>query len=81
MELQWQDIVLAACILGFNIALIPTIIGRHKPHASTGIMTATFQIIAFVVYVTLALWYSAAMALLNAMLWAVIVGQKITTKK
>lgn len=76
--MQWQDIVLATCILGFNIALFPTIFSQYKPHAGTGIMTAFFQIVSFIVYSTLQLWYSAAMALLNATLWSIIVAQKIT---
>jgi|GEM_PF-620050 len=81
MHFQWQDILLSACILGFNIALFPTIFSRHKPHASTGMMTAFFQLVAFVVYVSLSLWYSAAMAMLNAVLWSIIVIQKLTLRQ
>lgn len=78
---QWQDTVLAVCIFGFNVALIPTILSKHKPHASTGIMTAFFQLATFVVFVSLGLWYSAAMSLLNATLWTIIVVQKISKPK
>ena len=80
MHFTWQDMVLSACILGFNIALVPTLLSKHKPHASTGIMTAAFQLICLVVYVSLSLWYSAAMALLNATLWSIIVAQKLMMK-
>jgi hypothetical protein len=69
MHHQWQDTVLAISILGFNIALIPTIFHKHKPHAITGVMTAFFQLSAPVVFISLSLWYSAAMGLLNASLW------------
>lgn len=81
MHIQWQDVLLSACILGFNIALLPTLFSRHKPHASTGIMTAFFQLVAFVVYISLSLWYSAIMAMINAILWTIIVIQKIMQHK
>lgn len=78
MHERWQDIVLSICILGFNIALVPTLLSkRHNPHAGTGIMTALFQVVAFFVYLTLHLWYSAAMGLLNAILWGIIVLQSL----
>jgi hypothetical protein len=81
MHHHWQDFVLAICILGFNIALIPTIFSKHKPHASTGMLTALFQLAALVVYLSLSLWYSAAMSLLNAVLWIIIVMQKLNQAK
>lgn len=78
MHEHWQDLVLSTCILGFNLALIPTLLSKkHNPHVGTGVMTASFQLIAFVVYINLHLWYSASMGLLNAVLWAVIVVQGI----
>lgn len=81
MQLQWQDLVLSTCILGYNIALFPTIYSKHKPHTSTGLITAFFQVVAFVVYISLGLWYSASMALLNATLWMIIVFQKMALAK
>lgn len=81
MHHHWQDVVLAISILGFNLALLPTIFSKHKPHASTGIFTVLFQLSILVVYISLSLWYSAAMSLLNATLWAVIVVQKLNGTK
>lgn len=78
---HWQDFVLAISILGFNIALIPSIVSKHKPHVSTGVLTVIFQLSAFVVFVSLSLWYSAAMSFLNAILWTVLVIQKLTDSK
>lgn len=79
MHEHWQDLVLSTCILGFNIALVPTLLSKkHKPHASTGIITAIFQLAAFSVYLSLHLWYSASMAVLNAVLWIVLAIQKLT---
>jgi len=82
MHLHWQDLVLATCILGFNIALLPTLLSKkHHPHVNTGIMTAFFQLAAFAVYINLHLWYSASMGLLNAVLWLVLVAQGLAAQK
>ena len=82
MHEHWQDLVLSTCILGFNIALLPTLFSkRHNPHVGTGIITSFFQLIAFVVYINLHLWYSAAMGLVNAVLWSIIVAQGLGAPK
>jgi len=82
MHLHWQDLVLSTCILGFNLALIPTLRSKkHNPHINTGLATAFFQLIAFIVYIDLKLWYSAAMGIVNAVLWLVIVGQTVAANK
>lgn len=82
MHERWQDIVLSVCILGFNLALIPTLLSKkHHPHAWTGIITSTLQLVALVVFISLGLWYSAAMSLVNALLWAVIVIQSLNAFK
>jgi predicted membrane protein len=81
MHHHWQDIVLAISILGFNLALIPTIFTKHKPHVTTGILTAVFQSSALVVFISLSLWYSAIMSFINAALWILIVVQKMNEPK
>lgn len=73
---HWQDFVLATSYIVFNIALIPSIIGKDKPNLKTSIITATFQIPCFVVYLSLSLWFSAALAVLNFSLWAILAVQK-----
>lgn len=78
---HWQDFVLSLCILCFNIALLPTLLSRHKPHVTTGIITAAFQIVAFSVYATLHLWYTGSMCLVNSLLWTIIVIQKLEMDK
>ena len=74
---NWQDIVLAVSILAFNIALIPTVLGKSKPALSTCVITLAFLLAVVTVYVSLALWYSAVMSFINASLWAVIGVQKL----
>lgn len=78
---QWQDYVLAISYIVFNIALIPSIIGHDKPNLKTSIITATFQVPCFVVYLSLSLWFSAALAALNFSLWATLAIQKKTQLK
>ena len=72
----WQDLVLATSYIVFNIALIPSIIGKDKPNFKTSVITATFQIPCLVVYLSLSLWFSAALATLNFSLWATLAIQK-----
>jgi hypothetical protein len=82
MHHQWQDIVLSASILGFNLALIPTLLSKkHHPHAGTGIVTAAFQLVNCGVFISLGLWYSATMAVVNASLWSIIVIQSLNAFK
>jgi hypothetical protein len=82
MHERWQDLVLAICILGFNLALIPTLLSKkHNPHIGTGVITALFQLLALIVYISLHLWYSASMGLLNAVLWSIIVTQGLAAAK
>lgn len=68
--------MLAVSILGFNIALVPTVFSKSKPALSTSAMTVVFMVATVVVYVSLSLWYSAAMSSINALLWATLGVQK-----
>lgn len=72
----WQDIVLAISVFAFNVALLPSLFGSQKPRMATSILTATFLIPEVVVFFSLALWYSFAMALLNAILWSSLAIQR-----
>jgi hypothetical protein len=73
---QWQDYVLAISYVVFNVALIPSIVGKDKPSLKTSAITATFQVPCFVVYLSLSLWFSAALAALNFSLWMTLAVQK-----
>jgi hypothetical protein len=72
----WQDIVLAISVLAFNIALLPSLFGKQKPRIATSLLTALFLIPEVVVLFSLSLWYSFAMALLNAILWSTLASQR-----
>lgn len=66
---NWQDIVLAISVLAFNVALVPSLIGKQKPRIATSLITATFVLPQVIVFMSLSLWYSFAMALINAIFW------------
>jgi len=73
---HWQDTLLAVCILGFNISLLPTVFGKTKPAIKTSILTSFFQSGALVAYVGLKLWYSMIMSLINLILWSILAIQQ-----
>jgi len=76
MHHHWQDITISVSLLAFNIALIPSILGKHKPRFATSLMTALFVIPELVAFFSLALWYSFAMAFVNAVFWATLAVQR-----
>jgi hypothetical protein len=73
---SWQDIVLAISVLAFNIALLPSLIGKQKPRIATSLLTALFLIPEVIVFFSLSLWYSFAMALINAIFWTILAAQR-----
>jgi hypothetical protein len=74
---HWQDIVLSISLLAYNIALIPSILGKQKPRFATSLLTAIFLIPEILVFANLKLWYSLAMTSINALLWTVLAIQRI----
>ncbi len=78
---DWRDIVLAISFAVFNIALIPSIISKHKPALGTSLVTATFLIPGLVVYISLSLWYSAIMTAINISLWTTLSIQRYLQSK
>lgn len=78
---HWQDWVLSISLLAFNIALIPSVFGAHKPRLATSLMTALFLVPELIVFFSLSLWYSFIMAFINASLWATLVVQRALQTK
>jgi len=72
---QWQDIALATSTCVFNIALLPSVFGKHKPALGTCLLTSTFLIVNITAYFTLSLWYAAIMASVNLCLWTTLLVQ------
>ena len=74
---HWQDWILSVSVLAFSLALIPSLQGSEKPRLATSVLTTLFLIPEIIVFASLTLWYSFAMATLNALLWAVLAGQRL----
>jgi len=73
---HWQDLVLAISVFAFNVALIPSVVGKQKPRMMTSVLTALFLVPEVIVFFSLSLWYSFTMALINALLWTVLAVQR-----
>jgi len=78
---SWQDIVLAISIFVFNIALIPSVLGKSKPELSTSLVTTIFMTATVIVYASLSLWYATVMSAINTILWGILAFQKMKSKK
>ena len=78
---HWQDIVLASSFMVFNLALLPSVIGRNKPALGTSLLTTIFLIPGLVVYLSLSLWYAAIMTAINFLLWVTLVTQEYARAK
>ena len=75
MQHPWQDFVLATSTLAFNIALLPSVLSKHKPALGTCVLTAIFLTANVTAYFTLHLWYAAVMASINLALWVTLLVQ------
>jgi hypothetical protein len=72
---QWQDIGLAISTCVFNIALLPSVFGKHKPALGTCVLTSIFLTVNVTAYFSLSLWYAAVMTTINLCLWATLLVQ------
>lgn len=80
---HWQDTAIAVSVFAFNIALLPSVIKKQKPNLATSLLTAIFLLPQLAAFYSLSLWYSFAMAAINAALWATLAAQRYyqTAKK
>lgn len=77
---HWQDYVIAVGSIIFVIALIPSVLGKHKPALSTSLLTGTVLLVFAMTYLTLSLWFAAITTTLTATLWYVLAVQKYLQK-
>ncbi|TAH33465.1 hypothetical protein EYC59_05030 [Candidatus Saccharibacteria bacterium] len=73
---SWQDVVLAISLLAFNLALVPSVVGKQKPRVATSLTTGLFIVPQLVAFASIKLWYSFAMAFINATLWFTLAVQR-----
>ena len=66
---HWQDIVFSFGSIVFTIALIPAIIEKRYPPASTCILTGVMIGVYAITDLTLQLWFSAITSAISALLW------------
>ena len=71
-----QDLILTLGSLVFVVALIPTVLGKHKPALSTSVSTGLVLFVFVGVYISLRLWFTAATTFLTGSLWIALAVQK-----
>jgi len=81
----WQDAVITIIMIAFSYALIPQVYQGFKQkkgfiNLQTSIITSLGMYILTFTYITLELYFSATMGLINAILWTTLFFQKIIYK-
>lgn len=69
MVSHWQDFIFAGGSIVFTIALIPAIVEKQYPPASTCFITGTMIGVYAVADFTLALWFSGITSVISALVW------------
>ena len=75
-ESSWQDAVLMGGNIIFLAALVPSLIGEHKPSKWTSLVNAVALSIFAVIYFSLTLTYTTISTLIIAIAWWVLFYQK-----
>ncbi len=80
---HWQDLVLTIGLIAFDIALLASVFGKQKPSFATSGLTTVFLVPQLIVYISLNLWISFSLSLLNTLLWLTLAiqGYRLRTKK
>lgn len=78
--MSWQDFVYAVGNIIFAIALIPSIKSNDKPSVYTSAITASTLIVFSVTAITLELYLTSFVTVVGAMMWLILVIQKIRQK-
>ncbi len=73
--MPWQDIVISLGQWAMTIALIPSLLGRHKPAVSSSIMTGSLIAMFGFTYGTLGLWSSVISSGVCAIAWYILAWQ------
>ncbi len=74
---MWQDILLAVGGFMFSIALVPSILKKEPPNASTCAITALWLWTFCTVYISLELWLTLGAGILSASAWTVLLIQRL----
>jgi hypothetical protein len=79
--MQWQDVAITIGTVIFVIALVPSILSKDKPAVPTSMMTGSVLVVFTVVYISLALWFSAIATGVTAILWYILALQVLLRRK
>lgn len=77
----WQDIVIMMGCFLLSGALIPTILGRHKPEPLTSALSGGVLAVMTVCFATLGLWLSTIAEGICALLWFILLIQVFQIKR
>lgn len=79
--MAWQDAVFAVGNVVLSIGLIFSITSPHKPAVRTSLLTGLTVTSFAVTFATMELWFSAAAAATNALLWWVLLAQGLRQQR
>jgi len=72
----WQNIVPLVGNIIFTVALVPSILSRHKPHRWTCVLTAGVLLTYVVTFWDMNLWYWSLATLATTTAWLVLLFQR-----
>ena len=75
--MPWQDWVLTIGNIILGAALFPSILSRDKPAILTSLPTGTVLLTFSIAFSSLSLWTSAVAVFIVAVLWYILIIQKI----
>lgn len=73
---MWQDLIFTAGSIIFALALMPSILGPHKPALASSITTASVLYVFAATYLTLDLIFSAVATFTTGAMWTALAIQK-----
>lgn len=74
--MSWQDLVLGVVQWIFLVALIPSIVGKHKPEFPTSMITGILLCVQAAVFYSLRGYVSAISTFLVACGWFILAWQR-----
>lgn len=78
---HWQDYVIAIGAIIFIFALLPSVLGKHKPALSTSVLTGSVLFVFAFTYMSLHLWFAAVTTLMTSIQWFILAVQKLLQKQ
>ncbi len=77
----WQDLVLMVGNFVIVIALIPTVLGKHKPEPLTSFLDGVVLTAFAIVFFSLGLYCGAIAVSISGLLWFILLVQVLIIKR